>query len=182
MICSHNNSNNNNEYLEHLTCTGSKRLHVLYKYTLSKFNACMHTHMHTHTDSHTHAHAPARTHTHTHTSRISGQSGQWDLIKSPGCSEWVMVTPTPQPHSPLPHVSPMIGHWRQNGATFVWSYSIHCALHAGWTGDNCATDIDECEAGPCYNKAQCKNLPGTYMCICPNGFAGKIIMWKMHAG
>ena len=27
-----NNNNNNREYLEHLTCTGPKRLHVLYKY------------------------------------------------------------------------------------------------------------------------------------------------------
>ena len=31
--------NNNNEYLERLTRTGPKRLHVLYKYILSKFNA-----------------------------------------------------------------------------------------------------------------------------------------------
>ena len=32
-------SNNNNDYLERLTRTGPKRLHVLYKYILSKFNA-----------------------------------------------------------------------------------------------------------------------------------------------
>ena len=30
---------NNNEYLERLTRTGPKRLHVRYKYILSKFNA-----------------------------------------------------------------------------------------------------------------------------------------------
>ena len=34
---------NNNEYLECLTCTGPKHLHVLYKYILSKFSAYTHT-------------------------------------------------------------------------------------------------------------------------------------------
>ena len=41
-----------NQYLERLTRTGPKRLHVLYKYILSKFNAYnmnAHTHMHAHT-------------------------------------------------------------------------------------------------------------------------------------
>ena len=45
------NNNNNNEYLERLTSTGPKRLHVLYKYILSKFNAYninAHTHPQTH--------------------------------------------------------------------------------------------------------------------------------------
>ena len=48
-------NNNNNEYLERLTRTGPKRLHVLYKYILSKFNAHTHAHTHarTHRDSHT---------------------------------------------------------------------------------------------------------------------------------
>ena len=87
--------NNNNEYLERLTHTGPKRLHVLYKYILSKFNVYnmnAHTHTYAHTDSHTHTRA--RTHAHTqiflenlsrsenlfsslialiHNSRISGQ-------------------------------------------------------------------------------------------------------------
>ena len=60
-------NNNNNEYLECLTCTGPKRLHVLYKDILSKFNAYnmnAHTHARTPTDPHTHACTHARTHTH----------------------------------------------------------------------------------------------------------------------
>ena len=40
-------SNNNNEYLERPTRTGPKRLHVLYKYILSTFNAYnMNAHTH----------------------------------------------------------------------------------------------------------------------------------------
>ena len=54
--------NNNNEYLERLTRTGPKRLHVAHKYTLSKFNAYnMNAHTHTHTLTHTHRLAHART-------------------------------------------------------------------------------------------------------------------------
>ena len=67
--------NNNNEYLERLTRTGPKRLHVLYKYILSKFNAYnmnAHTLARTHTLAHarTHTHTHAHTHTHTHQSHI----------------------------------------------------------------------------------------------------------------
>ena len=48
-------SNNNNEYLECLTCTGPKRLHILYKYILSKFNA-YNMNAHAHRDLHMRAH------------------------------------------------------------------------------------------------------------------------------
>jgi len=47
-------ANNNNEYLERLTRTGRKRLHVLYKHILSKFSAYnmnARTHARTHTDT-----------------------------------------------------------------------------------------------------------------------------------
>ena len=68
-------NNNDNEYLECLTRTGPKRLHVLYKHILSKFNAyninaCAHTQTHTHTDPHTHARAHTHTHTHVHQPHI----------------------------------------------------------------------------------------------------------------
>ena len=48
-----------NTYLERLTRTGPKHLHILYKYILSKFNAYnmnAHTHTHTHTRTRTHTH------------------------------------------------------------------------------------------------------------------------------
>ena len=60
-----NNNDDDDEYLERLTRTGPKRLHVLYKYILSKFNAFnmnAHTHARTHRDSHTHARARPHTH------------------------------------------------------------------------------------------------------------------------
>ena len=70
-------NNNNNEYLERLTRTGPKRLHVLYKYIFVKIqciqHGCNHTRTHTHRlahermRAHARAHARARTHTHTHT-------------------------------------------------------------------------------------------------------------------
>ena len=57
-----NANNNNNEYLERLIRTAPKRLHVLYKYTLSKFNA---NNMNARARAQTHTHTHARTHIHT---------------------------------------------------------------------------------------------------------------------
>ena len=63
-VCACGGCNNNNEYLERLTRTGPKRLHVLYKYILSKFKAY---NMNAHTHTHAHRLARERAHTHTHT-------------------------------------------------------------------------------------------------------------------
>ena len=65
----HRFNNNNNEYLERLTRTGPKRLHVLYKYIFVKIQNSIHTtwmhaHMHAHTQTRTCTHT--RTHTNTH--------------------------------------------------------------------------------------------------------------------
>ena len=59
--------NNNNEYLERLTRTGPKCLHVLYKYIFVKIQCIQHECTHTRTQTHRLAHAHAHTHTHTHT-------------------------------------------------------------------------------------------------------------------
>ena len=56
-------NNNNNEYLEHLTRTGPKHLHVLYKYIFVKLQCIQHECTHTH--AHTHSLTCTRTHTHT---------------------------------------------------------------------------------------------------------------------
>ena len=56
--------NKNNEFLERLTRTGPKRLHVLYEYIFVKVQCiqheCTHTRTHTHrlTHAHTHTHTP----------------------------------------------------------------------------------------------------------------------------
>ena len=82
--CQSSVNNNNNEYLERLTRTGPKRLHVLYKYILSKFNAYnmnAHTYERTHTETRTRTQARAHTHKHTHIHTPVAVRGQWDWRK-----------------------------------------------------------------------------------------------------
>ena len=74
------NNNNNDEYLERLTRTGPKCLHVLYKYIFVKIQCIQHecTHTCTHTQSRTHMH----THTHTMVAVVGGRMSQasaWSL-------------------------------------------------------------------------------------------------------
>ncbi|CAF4503736.1 unnamed protein product, partial [Didymodactylos carnosus] len=41
-----------------------------------------------------------------------------------------------------------------------------CVCDSGWTGNDCLTDIDECETlKPCKAAKTCLNLPGTYKFI-----------------
>jgi hypothetical protein len=51
----------------------------------------------------------------------------------------------------------------------------HCVCNAGYTGDglNCS-DIDECQADltPCAAHADCQNTPGSFQCLCQQGYAG----------
>ena len=57
-----NNNNDNDEYLERLTRTPPKRLHVLYKYKFVKIQCMQHecTQSRTHTQTRTRTHARAR--------------------------------------------------------------------------------------------------------------------------
>uniref|UniRef100_A0A0B7BHR0 Delta-like protein n=1 Tax=Arion vulgaris TaxID=1028688 RepID=A0A0B7BHR0_9EUPU len=43
---------------------------------------------------------------------------------------------------------------------------------AGWTGQECTSDIDECTQNPC-GRGHCQNFPGSYVCYCPAGNTGK---------
>jgi len=40
---------------------------------------------------------------------------------------------------------------------------------AGFTGEWCEIEIDECETMPCQNGANCTNLRGKYQCTCLPG-------------
>jgi hypothetical protein len=49
-----------------------------------------------------------------------------------------------------------------------------CACGAGWSGNNCGTDINECTNGTnnCSPNANCTNTQGGFTCACKAGFSG----------
>ena len=50
--------------------------------------------------------------------------------------------------------------------------NFSCACNAGYTGNSCDTDINECETNPCV-QGTCTNLDGDYSCSCPPGTTGR---------
>jgi hypothetical protein len=47
-----------------------------------------------------------------------------------------------------------------------------CICPAGFSGSTCATDIDDCQSGPCRNGGTCFDLPGAFYCSCPPSASG----------
>ncbi|KAM5259663.1 epidermal growth factor-like protein 7 isoform 1-T3 [Hipposideros larvatus] len=55
----------------------------------------------------------------------------------------------------------------QNGGSCVQPGRCHCP--AGWQGDTCQTDVDECSAGGGGCPQRCVNTAGSYWCQCQEG-------------
>ena len=53
----------------------------------------------------------------------------------------------------------------------VADYTCDCT--AGYKGDNCTIDIDECANEPCVNGGSCQDLINRHQCLCLEGFSGK---------
>jgi len=47
-----------------------------------------------------------------------------------------------------------------------------CTCKSGWTGNNCETDINECDIGTanCPGNSQCINNDGYFECKCFDGY------------
>ncbi|XP_035673492.1 fibropellin-1-like [Branchiostoma floridae] len=47
-----------------------------------------------------------------------------------------------------------------------------CICQAGWTGQNCQTEVDECASNPCQNGATCTDGLNGYICTCAPSWIG----------
>jgi hypothetical protein len=61
-----------------------------------------------------------------------------------------------------------------NGNTTQLCNTINgtCTCKAGWQGDTCSEDFDECAAGTfdCPENSTCDNTDGSYKCNCVPGY------------
>ncbi|XP_050984738.1 protocadherin Fat 4 [Labeo rohita] len=73
------------------------------------------------------------------------------------------------------HISQEVAVLESSSLIFVSPYFVeifNCSCPAGFTGDACELDFDECAKEPCENGGNCYNNPGTYFCLCKDGFSG----------
>ena len=46
-----------------------------------------------------------------------------------------------------------------------------CNCLSGWQGNTCDDDVKECDQHPCGQHANCTNTPGSFDCICLDGYS-----------
>ncbi|RUS79891.1 hypothetical protein EGW08_012369 [Elysia chlorotica] len=55
------------------------------------------------------------------------------------------------------------------------SDQVYCCCHAGYAGERCEEDVDECATDPCRNGGVCvQGMPPLFSCQCPTGWKGSV--------
>lgn len=57
-------------------------------------------------------------------------------------------------------------------------YRYYCYCEAGWVGQHCEEEKDECQPNPCLNGGSCLDRHNGYTCQCPLGFRGITPIFK----
>ena len=125
------NNNNNNDYLQRLTRTGPKRLHVLYKHIFVKIQCIQHGCTHTRG---THTQTRTRMHTHTDTTEYTEVAYQGNLQ-----FPWSQC-------SPSEWVPTELGAHNSCEASAHW-------MGPNWTG--CSHKVSHCSPGAAHNQQFC---------------------------
>ncbi|XP_071546933.1 sushi, von Willebrand factor type A, EGF and pentraxin domain-containing protein 1-like isoform X1 [Panulirus ornatus] len=58
------------------------------------------------------------------------------------------------------------------GSCTPMDFGYVCLCLAGYTGQQCESEVDECESEPCYNNGTCLDMLDNFHCDCPPGFSG----------
>ena len=63
---------------------------------------------------------------------------------------------------------------QNNGTCFHGECKNTCICAAGFAGDDCESNINECASAPCQNQGNCTDLINSFTCTCPPGFTGPL--------
>ena len=55
------------------------------------------------------------------------------------------------------------------GTCLDLSGGFNCSCVAGWVGDLCQTNFDDCSSNPCYENQTCVDDIDDFHCLCPQG-------------
>ncbi|KAM4876848.1 protein crumbs homolog 2 [Thomomys bottae] len=62
--------------------------------------------------------------------------------------------------------------YRPGAFHFRHAAGFWCRCPAGFEGEDCGVDVDECASRPCLRGGRCQDLPNGFQCHCPEGYAG----------
>lgn len=88
-----------------------------------------------------------------------------DILWGP-CEAWAVKTETAWG-------SGLVGQAVEGAAERLKPQGTHGILGVMWAhACSLSAETDECQAQPCRNGGSCRDLPGAFVCQCPEGFTG----------